>query len=92
MAPSELRQLLTLLTASVDAIEEVYEKNGSAKMPSLDAPYDPTADPLAMTPEVMRNSALAISAAAQMIATLKNPAGAIMDGALIVRIWRPLCQ
>jgi len=73
---SPLRQLLSILTDSIDAIEAAAEKQPVKILyPILNDPVDPTsaAEQFASQPEIMRAANIGISAAAQIISTLNLP-------------------
>ncbi|KAK6991803.1 O-methyltransferase [Favolaschia claudopus] len=86
-SPSSLRQLSDIISQAVTAIEAEYAK-ASTPLPSLDAPLDPTnpAEAVGMQPSVMASSALIIAAAAQISATVNNPALAIINDSLLYHL------
>ncbi|KAI0032886.1 S-adenosyl-L-methionine-dependent methyltransferase [Vararia minispora EC-137] len=65
-----LSALLRLLASSVESLEAAYAKEG-VPFPSLDAPN--AASPLAIDPEASHLARVAVAAAYQVIATVRDP-------------------
>ena len=84
-SPSVLRQLADLISASVDAIDARYAKEG-LEYPSLDNPFNPIspAEALAKNPELVKHILTAVSACGQLSATINSPISALMDIGLAV--------
>lgn len=84
-SPSSLRQLSDIIAQAVTDIEAEYAK-ASARLPSLDEPFNPTnaTEAVGMHPNVVVASSLVIAAAAQITATVSNPALAIINDSLLV--------
>ncbi|KAJ8076312.1 hypothetical protein PM082_000733 [Marasmius tenuissimus] len=77
---SVLRQLSDLISASVDAIDARYAKDGLS-YPSLDDPFNPAtpAEALAKSPELLKHVLTAVSACGQLSATINSPMSALAD-------------
>ncbi|KAJ7046068.1 O-methyltransferase [Mycena alexandri] len=86
-SPSSLRQLSDIIAQAVTDIEAEYAK-ASARLPSLDEPFNPTnaAEAVGMHPNVVVASSLVIAAAAQITATVSNPALAIINDSLLYHL------
>ena len=72
-----LRALLSLMTKSVDVIEENCKRTG-VEFPSLDEPFSPVSEAIRSEPEVVRAIALVASAAFQMLQTVRPPHAAMI--------------
>lgn len=79
---SNLRQLASIITENVDAIERLAKQEGVTH-PTIDTSYDPEseAEKFTIKPEVLEAAMLATSAASQLIATLKLPGLTLLDRA-----------
>jgi hypothetical protein len=75
---SPLSALLDLLTSSIRTLEATYAKEGLA-FPSLDTPFKPNA--VDNNPEVLNTARIAVAAAAQIIATIRNPMETVQETA-----------
>jgi hypothetical protein len=82
---SDLRQLANIINSSVDAIDRLATEEGVAH-PTIDTLYDPDSagEKFVLHPEVLDAALLAISAASQLIATLKLPGSALYERASAV--------
>ncbi|KAJ7815989.1 O-methyltransferase [Mycena olivaceomarginata] len=83
-SPSSLRQLSNIIAQAVTYIEAEYAK-ASAPLPSLDESFDPTtpAEAVGMKPAAFAASSMIIAAAAQITATVSNPALAIINNSSV---------
>ncbi|KAJ7848938.1 O-methyltransferase [Mycena olivaceomarginata] len=83
-SPSSLRQLSNIIAQAVTYIEAEYAK-ASAPLPSLDESFDPTtpAEAVGMKPAAFAASSMIITAAAQITATVSNPALAIINNSSV---------
>ena len=81
-ATSDLRNLAQIILDNVDIVDNIY-KQSNLTHPSIGDIYDPgnPAEQLALTPEVLSASLLAVSAASQLVATLKLPGMTLLDRA-----------
>jgi hypothetical protein len=79
-SPSSLRRLSNIIAQAVTYIEVEYAK-ASAPLPSLDESFNPTtpAEAVGMQPAAFAASSMIIAAAAQITATVSNPALAIIN-------------
>jgi hypothetical protein len=77
---SNLRQLVQIITENIDAIEQLAHEQGVAH-PTIDDLYDPNdvRETFTLRPDVLHASMLAISAASQLVATLKLPGLMLLD-------------
>lgn len=90
MAPQTLqtlRQLHDLIGTSLSTIEKAYS-NASVAYPSLDDVYDPTSqeEKLLFHPEVANASSLLVSAAEQIIASIKPPQITLSDNLMAYQL------
>lgn len=83
-----LRELLTILTQSVDAIEAAEKKTGKS-FPDLNDPFNPASESeqFALTPEIIQASMIGSSAASQLSASLKLPGLSVVDRLTAVRCY-----
>jgi hypothetical protein len=81
--PSSLRQLSNIIAQAVTDIEAEYAK-ASTPLPALDESFNPTnpAEAVGTQPAVFTASSMIIAAAAQITATVSNPALAIINNSL----------
>ncbi|KAJ7828374.1 O-methyltransferase [Mycena olivaceomarginata] len=86
-SPSSLRQLSNIIAQAVTYIEAEYAK-ASAPLPSLDESFDPTtpAEAVGMKPAAFAASSMIIAAAAQITATVSNPALAIINNSSVYHL------
>lgn len=77
---SPLRQLVDIISESVDAIDVSFTKNKLA-YPNFDAPFDPASpsEVASMDPDVVQAGLLIVAACAQLMATVKIPAHSVYD-------------
>ncbi|KIY48413.1 hypothetical protein FISHEDRAFT_73612 [Fistulina hepatica ATCC 64428] len=86
-APSLLRQLADLISASVDKIDAIFEEKG-LEYPSLFSPIDGAspAEAAARDPHVMQVAAVVVAACSQLGATLHVPIVILSQAALSYHI------
>ena len=80
---SEITALANIISKNVDAIQKVYDQAGTT-YPSLSAAtYDAESagEKLISSPEVLQAAMLAVSAASQLVATLKLPGLTVIERA-----------
>ncbi|EKM59060.1 uncharacterized protein PHACADRAFT_181077 [Phanerochaete carnosa HHB-10118-sp] len=70
--PSQLRQLLELMTQSVEALERVCEQTGTS-IPDLNAPLTPASEAFRRGPEAMEAVKVIVAAAEHMSAIVSPP-------------------
>ena len=83
-AIQELRSLVDLITQSLDAIEHTTAARGAA-FPSLHEPFTRESDAIRSVPEGAAASNLLVSAAAQLIASVRHPGATAITTAVQVR-------
>ena len=69
--PSQIRELLTLMTESVSTLEKACADNGT-KIPDLNEPFSPPSEAFRTSP-VAAEAAAVISAAALQLAAILTP-------------------
>ncbi|KAI0087858.1 O-methyltransferase [Irpex rosettiformis] len=72
----ELRALSDLIRVSVDKIEALCIERGQT-YPLLDQPFTPQSEASRMSPNVATEGSLIVSAAAQLIATVRSPVSSV---------------
>ncbi|KAF5363098.1 hypothetical protein D9757_012044 [Collybiopsis confluens] len=89
MAVSPLRLLAQIITDSIDTIENRLA-DASTSFPSLDEPMDPTSkvESILVEPDMSRATSHIVAAAAQLMATVRQPVQTIMDDALAASAWQ----
>ena len=85
----DLSQLLQIIQSAGSNIIDAYKANHQT-FPSLDAPFNPRnpSEVLRSNPDVSRSIDLAVAAAAQLIATLRDPGQSMFTTALSVSVDR----
>ncbi|KAK7042747.1 S-adenosyl-L-methionine-dependent methyltransferase [Favolaschia claudopus] len=94
--PSELRQLVNLLSSAVDTVDGIYEKE-NATFPALDKPWNPKApnEILGQSAEVAAAKMILVAAAEQLMATVREPYVALIrtgDGMTMLACLRTLSE
>lgn len=92
MTLKNIRQLRAILNDSLDTLEKLYEGN-SLDFPSLDKAYfHDEAETLASHPIAIEAVTLTISAAYQLINTVRSPFGTLSDAASVVSMLAGVSQ
>jgi len=73
---SPLSTLVSIISSGVHTLESIYSKHG-AEFPSLDDPYKPVA--FEEDPDYVESTRLVVAAAAQLLATVRDPEDAIRE-------------
>ncbi|KAF7291228.1 Methyltransf-2 domain-containing protein [Mycena indigotica] len=83
----QLRQLVSLISTSLDTVEEVFSRHNLA-VPTLDTAYDPAspAEELLSDPAVSTALLTIVAASGQLTATFRKPTIAILNAAALFNV------